>query len=730
MQVRTALRSALALVVAGAVGLGPASPAGAAEPHGEVVTTRASTVMPRLVATDAVPTPHVDALAGLGDRMYAGGLFDRVEQGGVESGRSQLMAFDRGTGQLSARFAPRLAGGQVWALAADPATNSVYVGGKFTTVDGVARGALAKLDATTGALDTSFRPPFRTGQVNDVELVEVGGVKHLVVAGNTARKVTSLNPVTGGDDGWITTAVTDQLPGSWGTVTAHQVAVDPSRTHLAVTGNFQRVDGQARSKFFMLDLTPTATSLSPWYYPGFAKPCATQAPRRIANLHGIDFSPDGSSLTVTATGQIPEKKTDIWYHRLGEANRPDTSVCDAVGRFSLADPTKPEWINYTGGDSVWSVSDTGATVYVAGHFKWLDNPDGYASLGVGDRTSGAPAVVRRAIGAIDPATGLATSWNPGLGQTRIGGKAFLADGAGLWIGNDAVGFGGTPRRGLQFAPLPPPPVADQVVWAVGESCDAAGTAGTDGCAQVGRLIAADPETTAVLGLGGLQGPSGSLADYRQSYDPAMGSGPGLYARTLPVPGDEDYLTAGAAGYFDYWGDRAGVRSGGYHATDLGAWTVVGANSSCGQIGGCSPTQAQGLFLTSELKDPATRCEVVFANRPAVSDGALGDQRFGQSIFTVAQKNGADLILAGNDTGYQRFAPRLPDGTASTTGLTSMVVGTGGRASAGWQAGPQRSVYRQEEQLGALRLVLSDGSWTSAFVSVTGEVLDTASGTCR
>ncbi len=523
----------------------------------------------------------------------------------------------------------------------------------------------------------------------------------------------------------------DQLPGSWGSVTVHQIAIDPSRTHLAATGNFQTVDGQARSKFFMLDLTAEATSLSPWYYPGFAKPCATTAPRRIANLQGVDFSPDGSSFTVTATGQIPDEKTDIWYARLGDDNRPDTTVCDAVGRFSLADPSKPEWINYTGGDSVWSVSDTGAAVYVGGHFKWLDNPDGYASIGTGDKVSGAPAANRRGIGAIDPDTGLALGWNPGSGQTKIGGKAFLADAAGLWIGNDATRFNGKPRRGLQSVPLPPPPAPDQVVWAVGESCGGAVPAsGTEPCAEVGRLIADDPATTAVLGLGGLQAPRGSLADYQQSYDPAMGSGAELFARTLPVPGDDDYRTSGAAGYFDYWGDRAGEVGRGYHATELGAWTLAGANSNCPKIGGCAGKQPQGQFLLEELRDPATSCELVFTHRPSVSDGPEGDQRFGRAIFNTAYKHRADLVLSSHDTGYQRFAPRLRDGTPSANGLTSIVVGTGGHPMTAWREGPQRSEVRQNQQLGALRLVLSEGGWTSAFVSVTGEVLDTASGTCR
>ncbi len=440
--------------VVGAVGLAPVAVAG--EPHDRVVTTTASAAMPRLVGNDSVPRPHVDALAAVGGTMVAGGAFARVEQAGAQVPRNHLMAFDRQTGALSTRFEPDVAGGQVWALAADPTSNAVYVGGKFTRIDGVARPALAKLDATTGVVDPAFRPPFRGGQINDLELVEVGGVKHLVVAGSPSRKVMSLDPTTGRDDGWITVAVTEQLPGSWGTTSALQLAVDPSRTHLAVTGNFMRVDGQGRSRFFMLDLTAASTSFSSWYYPGFAKSCASEAPRRIAYLQGLDFSPDGSSFSVAATGQIPDRTTDIWYQRLGDSNRADTTVCDAVGRFSIADPTRPEWINYTGGDSLWSVNDTGAAVYVAGHHRWFDNPDGFASNGVGDRTSGAPAVSRRGIGAIDPATGLALPWNPGLGQTRIGGKAFLSDPTGLWIGNDASGFSGQPRRGLQYVPLPPP----------------------------------------------------------------------------------------------------------------------------------------------------------------------------------------------------------------------------------------------------------------------------------
>jgi hypothetical protein len=331
----------------------------------------------------------------------------------------------------------------------------VYVGGDFTTVDGVARAGLAKLDATTGALDPAFRPPFRAGHVNDLELVTVGGARRLIVGGGASAKLFSVNPATGAGDGYFTSKVADPIPDAWGGVAVYQIAIDPGGTRLIATGNFMTVDGQARTRFVMLDLGPDHPTVDPWYYPGFAKPCSSTASRRIAYLQGVDWSPDGSFFDVTATGQIPRYRTDVWYQRLGDDNLADTTVCDAVGRFSLSDPTRPVWINYTGGDSVWAVSDTGTSVYVAGHFRWLDNPDGYASIGVGDKKSGTAASLRKGIGAIDPVSGLANVWNPGLTNTKLGGKSLLAVGDGLWVGNDATAFHHVPHYGLAFAPLVP-----------------------------------------------------------------------------------------------------------------------------------------------------------------------------------------------------------------------------------------------------------------------------------
>ena len=77
-----------------------------------------------------------------------------------------------------------------------------------------------------------------------------------------------------------------------------------------------------------------------------------------------------------------------------------------------------------------------------------------------------------------------------------------------------------------------------------EACQMAATA---------DLIAA-ADVDAVLALGDLQYPEGALEDFKTSYDPTWGRFKGV---TYPVPGNHEYYTAGAAGYFAYFGDRAG-----------------------------------------------------------------------------------------------------------------------------------------------------------------------------
>ncbi len=402
------------------------TPAMADTPQPTVVSDDPANYTPSLVAVAGQPKPIVDAIAVAGGTTFAGGRFTQLTQGGTTYQRTNLVAFDAATGAVSPTvYNPA---GRVWAAASSG--DWVYIGGAFSSIGGTNKRSIVRINATTGQIDPGFTSAVR-GRVN--VLVVANGM--LYAGGSFPQKVAALNLQTGANTGTVNGAVTEQLPNSWGTVTILGMAVNPAGTKLVATGNFQRVAGLARSRFFMLDLTGAQATVDPWYYSRFASPCSSTHPRRIAYLQGIDFSPTGSHFSVAATGQIP-RRGDL-----------DHTVCDGIGRFAMNDDSSPQWINYTGGDSVWAVSETGSAVYTQGHFQWLDNRNGFASQ------DGGGAARRLGIGAIDPTTGRALPWAPNK-PSSIGGRSLVATSAGLWVGSDSLHFGGEPRRGIAFAPLP------------------------------------------------------------------------------------------------------------------------------------------------------------------------------------------------------------------------------------------------------------------------------------
>jgi hypothetical protein len=266
-----------------------------------------------------------------------------------------------------------------------------------------------------------------------------------------------------------------------------------------------------------------------------------------------------------------------------------------------------------------------------------------------------------------------------------------------------------------------------VVWAAGDACDDSDR--VPGCAEVGRLIADDPATDYFVGLGDLQYENGELANFERYYDPKMGSGPGLKGRTWPVPGNHEYNTAGASGYFDYFGARAGDRSKGYYATDLGSWRLVVTNTNCSQAGGCSPSDPQGQWVQQQLAQ-APACTIVAGHHPAITDGNYAPGvSSGKRMFDYAHDGGAELYLAGHDHEYQRFPALDKQLSRDPAGVVPMVVGTGGKNLTDFTS-TNRSAYRQNTDMGALRLVLRRGSYDWRFVSVSGKVMDSGSRTCR
>ena len=127
----------------------------------------------------------------------------------------------------------------------------------------------------------------------------------------------------------------------------------------------------------------------------------------------------------------------------------------------------------------------------------------------------------------------------------------------------------------------------------------------------------------MLALGDLAYPTGTADQFKHCYDPVWGS---FKNRTYPVPGNHEYMTAGAAGYFEYFGAAAGDPTKGYYSYDLGSWHIVALNSNCDPIGGCDAGSPQEQWLQADLAAHPNACTLAYMHFPLYSSGRMATIR--------------------------------------------------------------------------------------------------------
>ena len=114
-----------------------------------------------------------------------------------------------------------------------------------------------------------------------------------------------------------------------------------------------------------------------------------------------------------------------------------------------------------------------------------------------------------------------------------------------------------------------PPSPDPVIAAVGDvACQSFSQSDGEGACRSDEVAAliTDLAPDRFLALGDLQYNNGTLDEFLRVWDPQFGH---LRSITMPTPGNHEYGTEGAQGYFDYFGPVAnGPR--GYYSFDLGA----------------------------------------------------------------------------------------------------------------------------------------------------------------
>lgn len=286
---------------------------------------------------------------------------------------------------------------------------------------------------------------------------------------------------------------------------------------------------------------------------------------------------------------------------------------------------------------------------------------------------------------------------------------------------------GAPAAGPNPNPGPdpdPPPEAPASVLVFAAGDIATGGDGDEATAGLIEARAAG-EGWRVLALGDLAYPDGSADDFQNYYEPSWGR---FKERTWPVPGNHEYHTSGAAGYYGYWGERAQGPDG-WYAFTLGGWRLYALNSNCSQVGGCDEDSDQYAWLAAELERDDHACALAFAHRPRYSPGPHGDGRSMDAVWDLLVAHGVELYLSGHDHLYARYRPRGADGAVAEDGVVQFVVGSGGAGL--YEASDDAAVaFSDDAHWGVLELTLEPEAYAWRFVTTDGVVRDEGRASCR
>ena len=320
----------------------------------------------------------------LGDRIYLGGEFTTVN--GVP--RSRLAAIDATTGELTA-WAPR-ANNRVLDLAASADGSRIYVGGGFSSISGVSRRQLAAVDAATGAVDPLWRP---SASHSVYALAVMGNSVYLggfftSVNGQSRARLAMVDGVTG------------ELNPNWVPTTTNTVlTLVPSQdgTRIYVGGQFRSISGVSRA--FLGAVDSQSGGVLPWR---------------------LTTRPNGLIYDVVESG--------------GRIFTAEDGVGGAVAAYSTVTGARA-WSQWADGD-VQAVAVLEERVYAGGHFVELGGQS------------------RHFFTALEPSTGaLDPTWTP-AGSGGSGVWSLVTDPlrARLYAGGEFTSISGEPHQGFaQFS---------------------------------------------------------------------------------------------------------------------------------------------------------------------------------------------------------------------------------------------------------------------------------------
>lgn len=257
-----------------------------------------------------------------------------------------------------------------------------------------------------------------------------------------------------------------------------------------------------------------------------------------------------------------------------------------------------------------------------------------------------------------------------------------------------------------------PAGAPVVVYAAGDIADCRySRAAYSGAAETAAIIAKGDANALVLSLGDHTYPNGTPQEFRDCYAPTWGQ---FKQRTRPTPGNHEYGSGKADGYYDYFGALAGPRGRGYYSFDKGGWHFISLNSHLNP----GEHQRQLMWLKDDLAASQARCTLAYWHAPMYSSGGHTATQKMQDVWRALHAAGVELVLSGHDHDYERLAPMDAEArTDAARGVRQFVVGTGGAYLTPYLWLHEQSEARINWRTGVLKLVLKDKSYEWEFLPV-------------
>jgi hypothetical protein len=291
-------------------------------------------------------------------------------------------------------------------------------------------------------------------------------------------------------------------------------------------------------------------------------------------------------------------------------------------------------------------------------------------------------------------------------------------------GTFSIGIDSTSSNGVDYDSRESGPTAPQLVVTTDDGTPppgddpvlvGAGDIASDSSADEATAKLLDSIPGTVFTTGDNAYPDGSASNFADYYAPTWGR---HKARTKPAPGNHEYITTGASGYYGYFGSAAGQAGKGYYSYDLGNWHVIALNSNIS----ASVGSEQERWLRADLAASNKPCTVAYWHHPRFTSSAdHGPSTAVGPLVQALYDFNAELIITGHNHQYERFAPMNPSGQLDAArGIRHIVAGMGGVRHDGFSTIQPNSEERNASDHGVLKLTLHDNSYTWQFVPVAGK----------